>query len=86
MATDDDRAALLADLQVVCTDGPGLGPARRLLADLGAEVVVLAPVEADDAPPRDPDADALAAKFAADERRERLDSEFAALKQRVAQS
>ena len=59
MATDDDRAALLADLQVVCTDGPGLGHARRLLADLGAEIVVLAPVEGVDAPPRDPDADAV---------------------------
>jgi phage shock protein A len=33
---------------------------------------------------RDPDADALAAKFAADERRERLDAEFAAIKERVA--
>lgn len=32
---------------------------------------------------RDPDADALAAKFAADERREQLEAEFAALKERV---
>ena len=32
---------------------------------------------------QDPDAEALAAKFAADERREQLDAEFAALKERV---
>lgn len=35
---------------------------------------------------RDPDAEALAAKFAADERRERLESEFEALKQKVTES
>ncbi len=34
---------------------------------------------------RDPDSDALEAKFAAEERRERLQEEFAALKQRVAE-
>jgi phage shock protein A len=34
---------------------------------------------------RDPDAEALAARFAADERRERLEAEFAALRARVAQ-
>jgi phage shock protein A len=34
---------------------------------------------------RDPDADALAARFAADERRELLEAEFAALKERVTQ-
>jgi phage shock protein A len=33
---------------------------------------------------RDPDAEALAAKFAAEERRQQLDAEFAALKQRTA--
>jgi hypothetical protein len=32
---------------------------------------------------RDPDAEALATKFAAEERRRRLDAEFAALKERV---
>lgn len=35
---------------------------------------------------RDPDADALAAKFDADERRERLEAEFAALKDRVTET